>query len=280
MWQDLKDYAFSQGWIDAGGIRTRYLRSGADNGKTLIFLHGTGGHAEAYVRNLGPHGQHFDCWAIDMVGHGWTDKPDHDLEIRHYVDHVLRFMDAVGVESALLSGESLGGWVASRLAADYPERVERLVLNTAGGSQALPDVMAAIKSVSLRAAEDPSWALIKARLEWLVVDKSKVTDDLVAARQAIYMQAGMNVAIRHGLALQEMDVRQRNLMREEDYARIQCPTLVLWTSDDPTASIEQGQWIASAITGASFVIMDRCGHWPQYEEPETFNRLHIDFLRG
>ena len=71
-----------------------------------------------------------------MLGHGYTDKPGHPLEVSHYVSHLMAFFDAIGADRAHLSGESLGGWVASRAAIDHPDRIDRLVLNTAGGSQA------------------------------------------------------------------------------------------------------------------------------------------------
>lgn len=280
IWADLRGTSFSQGWLDAGGINTRYLHAGRTGKPTLLLLHGVGGHAEAYVRNLRAHSEHFDVWAIDMIGHGWSDKPHHNLEIPHYVDHVLKFMDAIGVQRAHISGESLGGWVASRIAADYPERLDRLVLNTAGGSQADPNVMARLKSLSLQAASDPSWEFIKARVEWLMADKSKVNDDLVATRQAIYAQPGMAEAMVYNMALQEMDIRLRNLMQPEDYGRIAAPTLVLWTSDDPTADVSEGRRIASMIPGALFTVMDGCGHWPQFEDTAIFDRLHIGFLQG
>lgn len=98
----------------------------------MILLHGITGHAEAYVRNLASHAAHFSVWAIDLIGHGYSEKPNHRLEIPHYVDHVLRFMDAVGIERAAFSGESLGGWTAARLAIDHPHKVNRVVLNTMG----------------------------------------------------------------------------------------------------------------------------------------------------
>jgi 2-hydroxy-6-oxonona-2,4-dienedioate hydrolase len=280
IWADLRGVAFTQGWIDAEGISTRYLRSGNPSNPKLILLHGVGGHAEAYVRNLKSHAEHFDVWAIDMIGHGWTDKADRDLEISVYIDHLLRFMRAAGIERAHISGESLGGWVASRFAADYPDKVDRLVLNTAGGSQCDPAVMARLKSLSMQAVTDPSWNFIKARVEWLMADKSKANDDLVATRQAIYSQPGMVKGMQHNMILQEMEVRQRNILRAEDYGLIKAPTLVLWTSDDPTADVSEGRRIASMIPGALFTVMDGCGHWPQFEDAETFNRIHIAFLRG
>ena len=280
MWADLRGASYSQRWLDVGGVMTRVLEAGAPSLPPLILLHGAGGHAEAYVRNLHAHAGHFRTWSVDMVGHGWTDLAAHDMEVEHYVAHILRFMDTVHVERASFSGESLGGWVASRLAADYPDRVDRLVLNTAGGSQADPKVMERIKALSQQAADDPSWAFIKARLEWLMADKSMVTDDLVATRQAIYARPGMPENMRHLMVLQDMHTRQRNLMRPEDYARIKAPTLVLWTSHDPSADVSEGRRIASMIPGAWFEVMQDCGHWPQFEDPITFNRLHLDFLLG
>jgi 2-hydroxy-6-oxonona-2,4-dienedioate hydrolase len=280
IWAELRGVSFTQGWLNAGGINTRYLTSGTSEKPPLLLLHGVGGHAEAYVRNLKSHSEHFWTWAIDMIGHGWTDKPASDREVSHYVDHVLRVLDTLKIDKASISGESLGGWVASRLAIDHPDRVDRLVLNTAGGSQADPVVMERLKSLSMRAVEEPSWEFIKARVEWLMADKSKAYDDLVATRQAIYQQPGMVEAQRHNMVLQDMETRQRNILRAEDYGRIKAPTLVVWTSDDPTADVSEGRRIATMIPEALFTVMDGCGHWPQFEDPETFNRIHLNFLLG
>jgi 2-hydroxy-6-oxonona-2,4-dienedioate hydrolase len=280
VWSDLQGVTFSQGYLDAGGVRTRYLHAGDPAKPTLVLLHGSGGHAEAYVRNLEAHAEHFSTWSIDMLGHGYTDKPGHPLEIAHYVDHLAAVLDTIGAQQAYISGESLGGWVASRFAVDHPDRLERLVLNTAGGSQADPEVMKRIITLSMAAAENPSWDTVQARIKWLMADKSKDYDDIVASRQRVYRQPGFVNAMRDIMALQDPEIRQRNLMTANDYGAITAPTLVLWTSDDPTADTTEGRRISEMIPGARFEVMEGCGHWPQYEDPKTFNRLHIDFLLG
>ncbi len=280
IWRDLQAVPFQQGYIDAGGVRTRYLHAGDDSLPTLVLLHGSAGHAEAYVRNLDSHAQHFSTWAIDMLGHGFSDRPGHPLEVDHYVEHLLAFLDAIGADRVHLSGESLGGWVASRAAIDHPGRIERLVLNTAGGSQADPVVMKRIYTLSMAAAENPDWETVKARILWLMADKEADYDDIIASRQAVYQRPGFVDAMRDILALQDPEIRARNLVSAEDYGRIEAPTLVLWTSDDPTADVSEGRRIASMIPGAEFVVMENCGHWPQYEDPTEFNRIHLDFLRG
>lgn len=114
IWSDLQGVAFEQGYLDAGGIRTRYLRAGDPGKPVLVLLHGSGGHAEAYVRNLAAHADHFWTWSIDMLGHGYTDKPGHPLEVHHYVEHLMAVLRTIGVDRACISGESLGGWVAAR----------------------------------------------------------------------------------------------------------------------------------------------------------------------
>ena len=281
LWADFRGVSFRQGWLDAAGVRTRYLSTEDDPKKpVLLLLHGTGGHAEAYARNLGPHGAHFRTFAIDLLGHGWTDKPNRLMEIPAYVDHIRAVLDALGVERAHISGESLGGWVAARFALDHPDRIGRLVLNTTGGSTANPEVMQRLKDLTRRAAEDPSWEFIKARLEWLMHDKTHVNPDLIATRQAIYSAPGAAEAMNRALILQEMDTRVRNLLQDADWASIAAETLVLWTTHDPTNPPEEGRRLSRLIPGAQFVIMKGCGHWPQFEDPDTFNDAHIAFLRG
>lgn len=278
VWNDLNQVEFSQGFIQAGPYRTRYLHAGATSKPALILLHGITGHAEAYVRNLAAHAEHFNVWAIDFIGHGYSSKPDHPLEIKHYIDHVLQFMDAIGVEKASLSGESLGGWVTAQFAHDHPEKVERIVLNTMGGTMANPKVMERLYTLSMEAAKDPSWERVQARLEWLMADPAMVTDDLIRTRQAIFQQPDWLKACEANMALQDPETRKRNMITDATLEGITAPALVLWTTKDPSGPVDEAKRIASHIPGAKLAIMENCGHWPQYEDADTFNQLHLDFL--
>src|SRR3546814_15230247 len=98
IWSDLGQSSFSQRFIDAGGIRTRILTSGSPDKPLLLLIHGTGGHAEAYVRNMQSPGEHLWTVAMDLVGHGWSDRPDIDSEIPDSTDHDLKVME-IGDES-------------------------------------------------------------------------------------------------------------------------------------------------------------------------------------
>ncbi|MGF9648319.1 alpha/beta hydrolase [Pseudarthrobacter oxydans] len=278
VWSDLAQTEFSQGFIQAGPYRTRYLHAGDSSKPTLIAMHGITGHAEAYVRNLKALSEHFDVWAIDFIGHGYSDKPDHPLEIRHYIDQLLGFMEAIGAEKSFLTGESLGGWVTAQFAIDYPEKVERILLNTMGGTMANPVVMERLYTLSMEAAKDPSWERVKTRLEWLMADPAMVTDDLIRTRQAIFQQPDWLKACQANMALQDLETRKRNMLTDAALGQIKAPALVLWTTKDPSGPVDEGRRIAGLIPNGELAVMENCGHWPQYEDPETFNRIFLDFM--
>lgn len=280
VWSDLAEVEFSQGYLQAGPYRTRYLHAGDSSKPTLLMLHGITGHAEAYVRNLQAHAEHFNVYAIDFIGHGYSSKPEHPLEIKHYIDQVTHFLDAIGVEKAYFSGESLGGWVTARFAIDHPERVERIVLNTMGGTMANPVVMERLYTLSMEAAKDPSWERVKTRLEWLMADPAMVTDDLIRTRQAIFEQPDWLPACEANMALQDPETRRRNMLTDEDLRSIQAPALVVWTTKDPSGPVDEGRRIAGLIPNGRLAVIENAGHWPQYEQTGIFNKIHLDFLLG
>ena len=85
--------------------------------------------------------------------------------------------------------------------------------------------------------------------------------------------------MEHIMCLQIMEVRRRNMIPISDLHKIEAPTLVIWTDHDPTGRVEVGETFAREIPNARLVVMTDCGHWPQYEDAATFNRLHLEFLQ-
>ena len=91
IWTELLATPFRQGWVDAGGIKTRFVQAGNESNPPLIMLHGTAGSLENFAANIAAHAEHFNCIAFDMIGSGMTAKPDYDYETEHYVKHVADF---------------------------------------------------------------------------------------------------------------------------------------------------------------------------------------------
>ncbi|GII96903.1 alpha/beta fold hydrolase [Sinosporangium siamense] len=276
IWTDLSGTDFQVTTVDAGGVPTRSLQAG--NGEAVIFLHGTSGHLEAFTRNIGDHARHYACHAIDMLGHGYTAKPDFPYEIPRYRDHLLAYMDAVGIESAHIVGESLGGWVGARTAIDAPERIASLQLLCAGGTVANPTVMERIRTSTRRAVATDDIELTRARMRLLMADDEDATEELIAIRHAIYHQPDFVANIDNLLCLQNMEVRLRNILRPEQLAQITAPTLIVWGRDNPFGEVPEATAMHEAIAGSELVLFDECGHWPQHEQAVQYNEVSLAFL--
>lgn len=276
VWSSVNTTEFRTHYLDVGPWRTRVLEAG--EGEPLVLMHGSGGHLEAYMHNLAALAAHFRVIAYDFPGHGYSTMATADLELPTYVEHLLGLMDLLGLEKAHLDGESLGGWVALKFASCYPDRVDRIVLNTPGGTMANPEVMEQIRLLSQGAADDPTADRIRTRLEWLMADRASVTDELVELRRLVYAQPGFARSMQHILCLQNPEIRRRNLITDEELSAVTCPTLVLWTSDDPSGPAQAGRDMAEKIRGADFAFIANAGHWPQWEQTEQFDKLMLDFL--
>lgn len=279
IWTDLNDIEFELRRVDAGGIQTRALVAGS--GEPLIFLHGTSGHLEAFTRNITAHAAQYQCHAIDMLGHGYTQGAEYPYTIPRYVEHLCAYMDAVGAQSAHLVGESLGGWVAAWLASEHPDRVRKLTLVAPGGSVANPDVMKRIKESTIAAVTQDDIALTRARLDLLMYRaEGNVTDELVETRHRIYHQPSFQERLEYLLCLQEIGTREANLLDAERMARISAQTLVVWARQNPFGDVSEGERMSSMIKNSTLVVLEECGHWPQYEHAEEFNDLNLNFLSG
>ncbi len=278
-WLDLTGIDFAVDTIDASGIPTRRLVAG--EGPDVVFLHGTSGHLEAFTRNFVAHVQAgYRCHAIDMLGHGYTGKPDYDYEISRYVEHLRNFLDAVGIRQANLAGESLGGWVAAAFAAESPERVKTIQLIAAGGTKANPEIMERIKTSTRQAVLTDDRELTHKRLNLLMHNPAKdVSEELVDVRHRIYHHPEFVRNIDHLLCLQEMEVRQRNLLRPETLAKLAgIPTLIIWGNNNPFGDVPEARKMHEDIPGSELVLFEDCGHWPQHEHADRYNALALEFL--
>ncbi|MFW3171580.1 alpha/beta fold hydrolase [Geodermatophilus sp. CPCC 206100] len=276
IWTDLTPLPFSLSYVDAGGVRTRSLQAGS--GDPVVFLHGTSGHLEAFSRNVVPHAEHHAVHAIDMLGHGYTDKPGHPYEIPLYMQHLLDYLDATGIERAHIVGESLGGWVGARTAVEHPDRIASLQLLCAGGTVANPEVMKRIDTSTRQAVTTDDIELTRGRLRLLMASEEDATEELVEVRHRIYHEPDFVANIDNLLSLQKMEIRQRNLLTTEQMGKITCPTLVVWGRKNPFGDVPEARAMHEAIPGSQLELFDDCGHWPQHERADLYNPLSLEFL--
>jgi len=274
-------------YYNAGGWRTRALEAGTE-GEHVIMIGGLSGHVEGFVRNVLPLAERgFQVHAIDALGHGFTDKPlDVTYNAPAFTDHLLRFMDARGIEKAHIVGQSLGGWIGLHTAQHFPERIDKIVFATGAGvllsdeasKKKSEEVHAAVKNVTQKAVGAPTYESVKARLEWLMADPASVTDELIKTRLAIYLLPDSRLAMPKLVEEQAGESNRKYLLNEADLEALPHETLVIWTDKNPTTPVEVGMKAAELMPRGEFALIENAGHWPMFEQPADFNRLVGDFL--
>ena len=269
-------------YIKIGTINTRFWASG-DKGTPVILVHGLGGSIENWVYNIEPLGQRHRVYALDLKGFGRTDKTPLLRDLDELVQFIKRFMEAQHIEKASLVGNSLGGGLVLSFAIQFPDKVDKLVLvDNAGMGK---DVITDFKILSLPIIGEllykPSPKAGAGLWRKIVFDASLVTDELVNSSYELAILPGapkaMLATLRAGIGIRG---QRANLTRQllEGAAKIAAPTLIVWGQQDKIIPVEHAHIAERTIPHSRLQILDRCGHMPQLERPDEFNKLVLEFL--
>ena len=283
-WEAVADLPHLLHYVQIGAWRTRVLEIepvGTEGGsETVVLANGTSGHIEAWTQNVRALAEAgFRVIGYDYPGHGYTTLTDHDLEIPEYEQHLLDLLERLGLDRVHLAGESLGGWLAVKFAAHHPERLRTVILSAPGGRVVGEQKVDKAQSVSVTAVTEPTVDNVRKRLEVVIHDPEKITDELVDVRRAIYSQdpTGQNMA--HISVLRQPQPRWRNRVTDEDFAAIPVPALFVWTDNEPTGDEAEGRRLAELIPDGEFLLVEGAAHWPQWEGADVFNTAAVAFLQ-
>ncbi|MCG7632919.1 alpha/beta hydrolase [Gordonia McavH-238-E] len=274
-------------FVQGAQWRHRVIEAGDDSGEPLILIHGVGGHAETFSRNM--HNlvrQGFHVFAIDALYHGYTDKQPYDDDKRYLyqVDAVVDLIDALGFDSVHIEGESMGATIAFHFGFAHPDRARKVILNTGFGHVKLQKTdfepvkgdLGELASLSREVVVDPNRDAMRKRLEWVVAKPESMTDEMVDIRLAIYRDPEINASMRRVFRL-DKDWTWELPYTEADLADYKPETLVLWTEHNPGDGPDYGEYIAGIIPGGKFYCIADAGHWPQWEKPEEHDAVLTEF---
>jgi 2-hydroxy-6-oxo-octa-2,4-dienoate hydrolase len=262
--------------IDAAGHPTNYFDLG--EGEPLILLHGSGPGVSTYWNwrdVMGPLSEHFRVLAPDMAGFGYTDvRPDGDYNIKVWVRHLFGFMDALGLRSATLVGNSFGGGLSLAATMKDPSRIDRLILmGTPAGEFPQTDGLAS----GLHYV--PSLENMRASLEMLPFDPAVVTDDLVQARHEASARPGAQEAYRRLMPEPKGPGTMVRGVPETAIRQMDPPALVLHGREDRAIPVTVGFDLFRWLPDAEAHFFGHVGHWVQAERPEAFVELIVSFVQ-
>jgi 4,5:9,10-diseco-3-hydroxy-5,9,17-trioxoandrosta-1(10),2-diene-4-oate hydrolase len=269
-------------FIKVGDINTRYWEAG-DKGSAVVLVHGLGGFIENWVYNINVLAERHRVYAMDLVGFGRSDKTPltHDMNV--LVKFINDFMKTMNIAKASLIGNSLGGGLALLFALDFPEKVEKLVLadNAGMGRDVIIDFKLCSLPIIGELLTRPSLKGTARLWKEIVYDAALITPELVNLGYGIISQPGAKKALLTTLRA-GIDLRgQRAKLVDTLLSRlntITAPTLVVWGKEDRIIPVAHARVAAAKIPGARLEIFDRCGHMPQLEHSDKFNKLVLDFL--
>lgn len=261
------------------GQRVRYVRSG--RGSAIVLVHGLGSSLYTWKDVIGPLSRSHEVVALDLPGFGQSELPP-DLTADVFPSVVVGLMDQLGLAQASLVGHSMGGAVATVVAADSPERIRRLVLLDAAGFNLEPadrpwllrllgsDVGGLLARLPRRRF------LTTLGLRQVFFDGSHVTAERIDEYLAPFERPGATEALRSLLGPRGLGAFSSfgDVVR-----RVVAPTLVIWGREDRWIPLEQADRFQAALPpSARKVILDRCGHMPQEEHPGAIAKVLDEFL--
>lgn len=263
--------------ITAAGIRTNYLEAGA--GPPLVLIHGSGPGVTAFANWNGVMpvlAEHFHVYAPDMVGFGYTDTPQDiaDFTLDVWVDHVVGFLDALGIERASFVGNSYGGALSLAMAARHPERVQRFVLMGAAGLEF--EMSAGLEAVW---GYEPSLANMRKLMETFAYDTSLVTDQIAESRHKASTRPGAHEAYSRLFPEPRPPKLRRLATPEGDIRRIEQPALIVHGREDVIVPVDVAYRFSSLLKHSELHVFGECGHWTQIERRDRFLEVIIPFLK-
>jgi 2-hydroxy-6-oxonona-2,4-dienedioate hydrolase len=259
-------------------------------GEPLILIHGIGGHAETYARNmhnLAAHG--FHVYAVDALYHGFTDKQPYSDEHRWdlQVDALADLLTGLGLSWAHIEGESMGAMITFEFGMRYPHMCGKLILNTGFGLVNLkrtdfreqPGGGAALQELSVKSVVEPTFETVRKRMEWLVASPERMTDEMVDIRLRLYSFPDIYESMQRVYWIgRQWQLTPR--WEEEELRKFRPEVLVFWTELNPGQGPDYGEYVAGLIPGARFYNMADAAHWPQWEKPEEHDQVLIEFING
>ena len=250
-----------------------------DDPEPVVLLHGTSASLHTWDGWVGELKGTRRVIRADLPGFGLTGPtPDGRYDIGAYTRFVVALLDALGVQKAVLAGNSLGGYIAWKTAVDHPQRVSRLILVDAAGyafesaSVPLGFRLARIPALEPLIVRLLTRGMIESSVRNVYGDPSKVTPELVDRYYKLTLRAGNRAAVvaRFG--------QTRNGEFENQVARLKQPTLVLWGGRDRLIPPEYARRFGKDIAGSTLVVFDALGHVPHEEDPAATVRAARAFL--
>jgi pimeloyl-ACP methyl ester carboxylesterase len=255
------------------GVRVRTVDVG--QGPAVVLIHGFASSLETWSDVIPALEPTHRVLALDLMGFGWSDRPDADYSPDAEAKLVRALLDERGIERAALVAHSWGASVALALALESPERVTRLALYDAFVYDDQLNTFFRMARVSgLGEALFALWykARPEDKLALAFYEPERISQPFVDAVEAALERPGTTAAALAAVR------GQRFLELEPHYREVEVPALILWGRDDRVTPLSVGERLSKELPNARLVVYPRCGHFPTIEADRASTAELVRFL--
>ncbi len=259
-------------FAEVNGVRLRYETWGI--GETpILFIHGLGSCAEDWFMQLGAFGRDYRCIAVDLRGHGLSDKPDGEYSVPLFAADVAQLLTALGAAPAHIVGLSLGGMVAQQLGIAYPHAVRSLaLLSTLPGVWPPTREMVRVGLRRFRPGATPSMDDIARTIAQSLFPRK---EDAMLRGMTHQRWAANDLAVYRRATLAVVRYRPGESLR-----KIGCPVLILAGDCDRVVPSEYQHRLRAALPHAEFLVVHGGGHACNIDYSDEVNAAVLEFLRS
>jgi len=259
----------------------------AGQGAPVVLVHGFGTSLAVFAPQIRPLAEQFRVFALDLLGHGFSEKPDIDYPPEVYVDLLSGFLDAQGIDRAWFVGHSMGGLLSICLAIRAPERVRGLVLLNSSSPLFRPERQMRLYEKSLRRPWlwRRLWEAFEIAIPLLPASFERRTQDRMACDAAAlppeWVRHQVEVRRSRGYARMVASTMAgwAGVARYEGgVRRVPHPALLVSGEGDRIVPAEHGRLLERTLPNATLRVLAGCGHMSTLERPGEITRLIVDFL--
>jgi 3-oxoadipate enol-lactonase len=243
-----------------------YQLSGPEQAPVLVLGNSMGTTMAMWDDQLGPLAERLRVLRYDHRGHGASEVPPGPYRIEQLGADVLDLLDDLRLDRVSFCGLSLGGMVGMWLAANGPERIERLALCC---TSAKVDAGVYLQRAAKVRAGGMGSVVDDVVTRWFTPAFRQAASQPVADAVSMLLATPAEGYAGCCEALAAMDLRA-------DLAAISAPTLVLAGADDPATPRPHAEAIVAAIGGARLEVVAGAAHLANIEQPQRVTRLLLD----
>jgi len=273
-----KEYANEQSeFVEINGMQVHYRDEG--NGFPIVLMHGTAASLHTYDAWTKQLSKEYRVIRLDLPAFGLTGpNKNADYSIESYTKFLSQFLEKIKVDKFYLAGNSLGGNIAWNYAAEYPEKVLKLILIDASGLPTFtpqPPIFKMAKTPILNSLFlhiTPKF-IIRKNIEQVYADKLKVTDALVTRYHKMSLRTGNRKAFIDRAKTDFNLAEKVNLVKLKS---VKTTTLLIWGAKDTWIPLGNGKRMDSMLPNSKLVILKNSGHVPMEENPKE----SLEFLKS